>query len=524
MPAYSINATGATLTKLRTPESFTTISGMCSTCLDGCIGPCEIGRSALRAAEMIYPQPFGTVTAASQKRYPIDLSDFNVMGSAAGAYGVEADPDKALFTMVDLTAAVGRDNGIRCRLPFIVPALGDADVAKRNWEGIAIGCALAGVPLTIGENVCGMDMASRIEKGKVIESPDLRHRVELYKTWQRDGYGCIVVQSNVEDTRLGVFEYAINRLKVKVVELKWGQGAKNIGGEVKIDNLEKAQFLYERGYIVLPNPTDPTVIDAFTRGVFREFERHSRLGMVDQEEFVHAVAKLRDMGASHVFLKTGAYRPADLARAVKFASLAKIDLLTIDGAGGGTGMSPWRMMNEWGIPIVELISLCHQYCDRLAKRGEYVPDVAVAGGFILEDQILKGLALGAPFAKLVGMARAPLAAAMVGKTIGKLIDEGNLPLSVSRYGSRRDEIFVTAPELKQMLNGSYEGLPCSAMGLYTYFARIAQGLRQFLCGGRKFALEHVTRDDICALTRAAGDVSGIRYVMDIDKEEVDTIL
>jgi hypothetical protein len=524
MPDYSINATGATLTKLRTPDSYTTISGMCTTCLDGCPGPCEIGRSALRAAEMIYPQPFGQVTAASQKRYPVDLSDFNIMGSAVGAYGVEADSDKALFTMVDLATAVGRDKGIKVRLPLIVPGLGSTDVAKNNWDGLAIGCALAGVPLTIGENVCGMDVQSKIEKGKVVESPDLKRRVELYKSWQRDGYGCIVVQSNVEDTRLGVFEYAIKKLNVRVVELKWGQGAKNIGGEVKIDDLEKAQLLYERGYIVLPNPTEAPVIEAFKQGTFREFERHSRLGMVDQDQFIQAVSNLREMGATHVFLKTGAYRPADLARAVKFASLAKIDLLTIDGAGGGTGMSPWRMMNEWGIPTVELISLARQYCDRLAKRGEYVPDVAVAGGFILEDQILKGLALGAPFAKLVGMARSPIAACMVGKTVGRMLDDGKLPATISKYGSSRDEIFVTAPELKQMLDGKYDALPCSAMGLYTYFSRLAQGLRQFMCGGRKFALEHITREDICALTREAADVSGIRYVMDIDKEEVDTIL
>jgi glutamate synthase domain-containing protein 2 len=524
MPDHSINATGATQTKLRTPDSFTTISGMCTTCLDGCTGPCEIGRSALRAAEMVYPQPFGQVTAASQKRYPIDLADFNIMGSAVGAYGVEADPDKALFTMVDLETAIGRDKGIKVRLPFIVPGLGSTDVAKNNWDGLAIGCSVAGVPLTIGENVCGMDVSSTIEKGRVVESPDLKRRVELYKKWQRDGYGRIIVQSNVEDTRLGVFEYAIKKLKCKVVELKWGQGAKNIGGEVKIDNLEKAQLLYKRGYIVLPNPMEADTIEAFGQGTFREFERHSRLGMVDQDAFVSAVAALRDMGAQHVFLKTGAYRPADLARAVKYASLAKVDLLTIDGAGGGTGMSPWRMMNEWGIPTVELISLCRQYCDRLAKRGEYVPDVAVAGGFILEDQILKGLAMCAPFAKLVGMARGPIAAAMVGKTVGRMIAEGNLPGNISRYGNTQDEIFVTAPELKRILNSKYAKMPASAIGLYTYFARLAQGLRQFMCGARKFGLEHITREDICALTRDAAEVSGIRYLMDIDKEEVDTIL
>ncbi|MGQ9732873.1 MAG: FMN-binding glutamate synthase family protein [Candidatus Zipacnadales bacterium] len=525
MPHTSINASGATLTKLRTPESFVSISGMCTTCLDGCSGPCEIGRSALRAAETIYPQPFGEVTAASQKRYPIDLSDFSIMGSAVGAYGVEADPDKALFTMVDLSTKVGRDGGIKCCLPLIIPGLGSTDIAKNNWEGLAIGAALAGIPLTVGENVCGMDSESTIEKGRVVDSPELKYRVTTYKKWQRDNFGAIVVQSNVEDTRLGTFEYAIKKLKVKVVELKWGQGAKNIGGEVKIDDLDKAQLLHKRGYIVLPDPTQPKVIEAFKRGTFREFERHSRLGMVDQDQFIQTVHNLRDMGANYVFLKTGAYRPADLARAVKFASLAKIDLLTIDGAGGGTGMSPWRMMNEWGIPTVELISLARQYCDRLAKRGEYVPHLALAGGFILEDQILKGLALGAPYAKLVGMARGPMAATMVGKTIGRMIEEGNLPRSIAKYGNTRDEIFVTAPELRQILkDDKYDALPCSAMGLYTYLARLAQGLRQFMCGARKFTLDYITRDDICALTREAAEVSGVRYVMDVDKEEVETIL
>ena len=101
------------------------------------------------------------------------------------------------------------------------------------------------------------------------------------------------------------------------------------------------------------------------------------------------------MGAKYIFLKTGAYRPADLARAVKFSSIAKIDLLTVDGAGGGTGMSPWRMMNEWGIPCVNIWSLTYQYVDRLAKKGDYVPSIAFAGGVTMEDHIFKALALGA---------------------------------------------------------------------------------------------------------------------------------
>jgi hypothetical protein len=45
-----------------------------------------------------------------------------------------------------------------------------------------------------------------------------------------------------------------------------------------------------------------------------------------------------------------------------------------------------------------------------------------------------------------------------------------------------------------------------------------------MSGTRKFALEYISRDDIFALTRKASEVTGINYVMDVDKDEVDEIL
>jgi len=525
MSFSKVNATAATLTKNRTEGAVVPISGMCVTCVDGCIGMCEIGKSAYRGHEVIYPQPFGVITTASEKTYPIDYSHFNIMGGVIGAQGIEADSDKAIFPAVNLEVRFGHDKALKFRYPWIIPGIGSTDIAKNNWEGLAIGSALAGTGLTIGENVVGMDTEAFFKNGKIVDTVDLKRRVNLYKDFQRDGYGAIIVQANVEDTRLGVQEYAIEKLGVECVELKWGQGAKNIGGEVKIKSLKKAQLLHERGYVVLPDPTDEHVIQAFQRGAFREFERHSRVGMVSEDAFAKRIEELRKTGAKYIFLKTGAYRPVDLARALMFASKYKLDLLTVDGAGGGTGMSPGRMMNEWGMPTVELHSLLYQYADRLAKKGRHLPALAVAGGFVLEDQIFKGLALGAPYVKLVGMARAPIAAAMVGKTIGKAIEADELPVYVERFGTTKEEIFVTATHLRNQLGiEEYERVPAGALGLYTFYERLGQGLRQLMAGCRKFALEYVSRNDLAALTREASEVSGITYVMDLDKAEVDKLL
>jgi glutamate synthase domain-containing protein 2 len=313
-------------------------------------------------------------------------------------------------------------------------------------------------------------------------------------------------------------------LGVQIIEPKWGQGAKDIGGEVKLPSLERAQQLKSRGYIVFPDPEDPVVQEAFKQGDFKEFERHSRLGMVTEEGFHKEVERLKRIGTKHISLKTGAYRPADLARAVKFASDAKIDMLTVDGAGGGTGMSPWRMMNEWGVPTVYLESLLYQYLRRLEEKRAFIPSCAMAGGLSLEDHIFKAFALGAPFIKAVCLGRSSMTAAMVGNTIGGMIKKGKVPADVAKYGTDIEHVFVLAAKLKEKYGKDFQKIPSGAIGMITYFDRLNAGLQQLMAGARKFALKHITRDDLCALTREAAEVSGISYVMETDKEEAKRIL
>jgi len=205
-------------------------------------------------------------------------------------------------------------------------------------------------------------------------------RIEVYRRYHQ-GYGEILVQMNVEDTRLGVAEYVNKKHGLETIELKWGQGAKCIGGEIKVGSLERAIELQKRGYIVTPDPSDPLAQASFKDGALKEFERHSRLGFIDEEGFYAEVKRLRDIGFKRVTLKTGAYGLRELAMAIKWSSKANIDLLTIDGAGGGTGMSPWRMMEEWGMPSLYLHSAAYEFCKKLTDKGERVPNIAFAGGF-----------------------------------------------------------------------------------------------------------------------------------------------
>ena len=516
-----INASVATGTRSRIPD-VAPQSGLCATCLDGCPGTCEVARSALRGRELLYPEPFGRVTAGAVKDYPVDFSHLNIQGTCVGAVGVAADSDRAIFPAVGIETEVGAAGRIRMRLPVFTGALGSTEIARVNWEPMAIGAAISGISVVVGENVCGMDPDAEFRNGRVVKSPELARRIKSYLDWY-EGYGAIIVQYNVEDGRLGVPELALE-LGAHAIEAKWGQGAKDIGGEVKLPSLERARQLKSRGYIVHPDPDDPAVEAAFLDHEFSEFERHSRLGMVSEEGFYRDVERLRAAGARFVTLKTGAYRPADLALAMRVASEAQIDLLTIDGAGGGTGMSPWRMMNEWGIPTLHLEALAYRYARRLEAQGKFVPHIAVAGGFSLEDHVFKAIALGAPFVKAVCMGRATMIPAMVGKNVGEWLNAGKLPRDLQKYGNTVEQLFVGAAKLKSKYGDDFKRLPTGAIGVYTYLERLGTGLQQFMAGARKFRIEHIDRNDLVALSREAAEVTGIPYVMDADAEIVDRIL
>ena len=521
------NANEATGTFNRS-RSVVAMSGICTRCIDGCKGGCETWLASFRGREVLYPGPFGEMTAGADKNYPLDYSHLNIQGYAVGAFGlpdgVEPGPDTSIFPNVDITTEYGWSNKVRMKLPIFTGALGSTDIARKNWEHFAVGAAISGITLVCGENVCGVDPELVLNsKGLVQKSPEMDRRIEIYKRFQ-EGFGEILVQMNVEDTRLGVAEYVSSRHNLETIELKWGQGAKCIGGEIKVNSLERAQELKSRGYVVAPDPGRLEVQKACKSGAIKEFERHSRLGFVSRDGFFEEIDRLRDLGFKRITLKTGAYSMAELAMAIRYGAEAKLDLLTIDGAPGGTGMSPWPMMNEWGIPTFYLQALAYEFCERLTRRGMRVPDIAMAGGFSTEDGVFKAIAMCAPFVKAVCMGRALMIPGMVGKNIGSWLEKGDLPANVSKYGSSAEEIFVSYEDLKAKYGQDMKNIPLGAIGLYTYCQKFRTGIQQLMAGSRNFRLSTISRKDLMALTEEAAYVSGIPYVMDAYRNEAEAIL
>jgi len=136
------NASEVTQTTNRSRD-VTPSSGIYTRCIDGCRANCEIFKASFRGREVLYPGPFGTLTAGGDKDYPVDYSHLNVMSYAMGAKGLpkgrEGTSDNTLFPMVDTQTRYGVDAPATMRLPVFTGALGSMDIARTNWQHFAPG-------------------------------------------------------------------------------------------------------------------------------------------------------------------------------------------------------------------------------------------------------------------------------------------------------------------------------------------------------------------------------------------------
>ncbi len=524
-------------------------SGLCTLCQSDCKGKCETWLSSLYGKQVLYPRDFGSVTSGARNIDPKGTG-YNALrangyafGSVGLSEGLTDSADDCIYPNVDIETSFGNEVKSHAKLPIMTGALGSTFIAEKYWDSFAIGAALSGFPVVIGENVVGVDRKSKLESGRIEEAPEMDRRIETYQRYTRNGYGDIFVQLNVEDTSNGVAEYLIeNYSDDLIIELKWGQGAKNIGGEIQIESLEYAEFLAERGYVIDPDPTKEKTRKAYKSKGIDSFARHSRLGGTDSPEvdkfkksFFERVEYLRELGFKRISLKTGAYGMKELAMALKFASEAELDLLTIDGAGGGTGMSPWNMMEHWGVPSLPLHTKAIEYATILDENGYNVPDISLGGGFAREDHLFKALALGSPYIKLGCLGRAPMIAGFLGSNIEGVFHperkaevNGNwdeLPSTVRAAGDTPESIFSGWYDVEEIVGEKeMKNIPFGAVALYTLTNKLSTGLKQFMAGARKFSLDKLGREDLMSANRKVERLTGIPYMTEAFEDEALKIL
>jgi glutamate synthase domain-containing protein 2 len=224
-----------------------------------------------------------------------------------------------------------------------------------------------------------------------------------------------------------------------------------------------------------------------------------------------------------------------LAMALRFATDMSLDLLTIDGSAGGTGMSPWNMMEYWGVPSLVLHAKAREYASILEKQGKRVVDLSFAGGLAREDHIFKALAVGAPYVKSVCMGRALMIPGFLGSNIEGVIRPDRkaavnglwdkLPLSVTEHGSYPEEIFTCYYDVQDRVGADeMNNIPYGAIALWTLVDKLGAGLQQLMAGARRFSIPEISRVDLFSGNRETETETGIPFLTEAGNDRAIDIL
>ena len=154
-------------------------SGLCNFCRTDCQGRCETWLSSLLGRRTLVPRDYGNATIGTENTTHVGVSynALRIRGRVFGGAGL--DPEKArtgdaAYCDADLTTAVGSNAKYPCDYPFLIGALSRNPVVDKYWDSFAVGAALCGIPLVIGENVGGGDNKTEFNPdGSIRALPDI---------------------------------------------------------------------------------------------------------------------------------------------------------------------------------------------------------------------------------------------------------------------------------------------------------------------------------------------------------------
>ncbi len=171
--------------------------------------------------------------------------------------------------------------------------------------------------------------------------------------------------------RFGISEQVLKQ--ADAVEIKIGQGAKPGQG----------------GLLAKEKITDEI---AQIRGIQKGTDIHSPAYHPDinsAEDLKKKIDGLRKItGGVPIIVKLGA---GDIENDINFAVQSDVDIIAIDGHGGGTGATPEVVLNELGIPAAAALVRARKMLDKLGAKQE----LWIGGGLCNSGDFAKCLALGA---------------------------------------------------------------------------------------------------------------------------------
>jgi len=405
------NACVLTNTKLYSPDH-AAMSGLCANCI--MCGMCEVGAKA-KSGRTLFPAPFGTAQFGAEKKLA-NMEDLQIMPELYG--------EGHFFTNVKSETTLG---GFKVTVPLVIAGMGSTKVASDKNDELTIGAAKAGIPRVLGENYY-------ITFGE----EKVRETIAVYKKHQKEGYGGFIVQINANEHKLGLPKLAAE-FGADAIEFKLGQGAKQgMGGEIQFEGEEMAEKYRKAGYEVVKKENG-------------KYERHAFPGSLSSESLRETLKEYASYGKP-LWIKTGMgmgiIKLIEELDKIKQEENIPIMCLTIDGFGGGTGMSPWLVMNEMNMPSGALFAA-------LKKRPSF--DIFLAGGYATGFDVAKammlgadGVAMGRPFLIAV---RQPDGIEKFCKALGeelRMVAVTQKTDDVTKIVGKRKSLFALSKEAKNM--------------------------------------------------------------------------
>ncbi|MFJ7416658.1 glutamate synthase-related protein [Streptomyces sp. NPDC098077] len=294
-----------------------------------------------------------------------------------------------LYTDVDLETAIG---SFRSPLPYFICAFGSTEMGGPEIaRALSRQAGRLGLPMVIGENVVPVNGYAAGEPSS--DALSLLFRLRSYLEEVPDGWGGVVVQQSTEDADAEVWNTVYSDPSVRSLlesgrlafELKIGQGAKpGLGGMTLLDTEDADRLSGQYAVHSMYGDDHGKRLRCSAPGTFTEEIMRQQIRLMRN-----------NYPRAGIWVKLPPSR--DIAVAAATAWAAGAEVVTVDGAEGGTGWAPNTFLDQVGLPLAQCL-------DRIGIRK----DCLLASGRIWEGgRAVKCMALGA---RAVGLGRAALIA------------------------------------------------------------------------------------------------------------------